>query len=370
MNVLGPSIDFQARRSSFCEVLEQAGVDAFLISSPITMSYLTGFGEGSYERILHLALHADGRMVLICPQLTATYARRAGIEDVQPWTDNDDPKVLMRSLAENWGLKSAVIAVDNEMQAAHLLIWQSILPAALFREGQTLVSGLTAVKDEAELEAMERAAKIADQAWIGIQREIGPGITEHALSFKLMNLMQDLGGKPTFAIAATGKNGAEPHHGSDNTTLESGDVVVLDFGCDLNGYQSDITRTICVGPASDEAKKVYATVYQAFLAARAAIRPGVTGQQVDRAARDVIEKAGYGEFFIHRTGHGIGMRGHEDPYIVETNSVPLVEGNCFSIEPGIYLPGRFGVRIENIVTCTSHGHHSFNNEPSPTILEL
>ena len=164
--------------------------------------------------------------------------------------------------------------------------------------------------------------------------------------------------------------GAEPHHESDNTVIQSGDVIIMDFGCEFEGYQSDITRTVCCGKASDEAKRVYDIVFGAHQAGRAAIHPGVACQELDRAARQVIEKSGYGEYFFHRLGHGIGMRGHEEPYIVEGNETPLEVGHCFSIEPGIYLAGRFGVRIENIVTATMDGHASINAEPSATLTEI
>jgi Xaa-Pro dipeptidase len=175
--------------------------------------------------------------------------------------------------------------------------------------------------------------------------------------------MRRQGGKPAFCIVAAGANGAEPHHLSDDSELKDGDVVVMDFGCTVGGYYSDITRMAAVGRASEKAQEIYGIVLAAHRAGREAIRPGVTAESVDRAARRVIEEAGYGPYFMHRLGHGLGSRGHEEPNLVEGNKHLLEPGNCFSVEPGIYLPGEFGVRIENIVTVTEDGHESFNEEP-------
>jgi Xaa-Pro aminopeptidase len=181
--------------------------------------------------------------------------------------------------------------------------------------------------------------------------------------------MKKRGGAPEFCIVAAGPNAAEPHHLSDETVIQEGDVLILDFGCDVAGYKSDITRTVCVGKAASQAKEVYALVYEAHMAARKAIVRGATGESVDRAARTVIEKGGYGDLFFHRTGHGIGTSVHEEPNIVTGNTRLLVPGNCFSIEPGVYIAGKFGVRIENIVAATADGHDSMNVDPSPTLIE-
>lgn len=178
------------------------------------------------------------------------------------------------------------------------------------------------------------------------------------------------GGVPDFCILGAGANGAEPHHANDDTKLKSGDVVILDFGCSVDQYRSDITRVVAVGEAAEEAKHVYDIVYRAHHAGLAAVRAGVTSGEVDAACRKVIADAGYGEFFNHRTGHGIGIEGHEEPYIVGGSDLRLEIGDCFSIEPGIYLPGRFGVRIENIVTITENGPESLNEDPSPTLIEV
>lgn len=350
--------------------LRQAGADVFLAWSPVTMGYLHGFSEGAGERFLTLALRADGDVRLICPALSATQAARSGIRDIRPWKDGEDPLVHFKQLADDWNLRSAIVAVDDEMPAHLLLDIQSALPAALFKSGGGLVANLMRVKTPEELALLHEAGAIADRAFPAGVAAVRPGATEADVAEALFAEMRRLGGVPTFAIVATGANGAEPHHLSDDTPIREGDVIVMDFGCSVKGYQSDITRTVACGKASDEAKRVYDTVLNAHQAARKAIAPGVACGEVDAAARAVIEGAGYGEFFVHRTGHGLGTRVHEEPNIIGGSDQRLEPGHCFSIEPGIYLPGRFGVRIENIVTCTPEGHASFNEEPSSILKEI
>jgi Xaa-Pro dipeptidase len=359
-----------SRISRLASALQEASIDAFFAWSTTTMGYLAGFGESAHERFLVFAINAEGDTCMICPALSEQQVRRAGITNIHTWSDNQNPLVLFQELADRWELRSAILAVDDEMSARQLLQMQGVLPAALFQAGQPVLSTLMRKKDAKELDTMRRAAKIADDAYAAGLKAIHVGAKESEVSEALSSEMRRLGGVPTFSIIGAGANGAEPHHLTDSTVIKDGDVIVMDFGCDLEGYQSDITRCACCGKASDEAKKVYDVVLRAHMAARAAIKPGVEAQSIDKAARDVISMAGYGEFFVHRTGHGIGMHGHEEPYIVAGNETKLEEGDCFSIEPGIYLPGRFGIRIENIVTVTAGGHESQNVEPADKLVEI
>lgn len=349
------------------QVMAAEGVDAFFACKPISMGYLMGFKEDGHERLLIVAVKPDGTTRLICPALTATQAKRVGFEDIRPWSDGEDPLVHIRQLADDWNLKSAIIAVDNEMPAHILLNLQETLPAALFKAGSPILSQLMRIKDKAEIEKMQRAADMADQAYEQVKPQIKAGQTELQVSKLLSDAMEALGGKPTFSIVAAGPNGAEPHHLNDDTPLRPGDVVILDFGCDYQGYQSDITRTVAIQHATDKAKEVYEIVFKAHMAAREVAKKGTTSGAVDQAARKTIEDGGYGEFFFHRTGHGIGMQGHEEPNISPNNPHVLETGNCFSIEPGIYLAGEFGVRIENIAMAEEGGCYSFNKNPSPTL---
>lgn len=357
------------RLSQLAQILTSEGFDAYLACTPISMGYLAGLFEDGHERLLLMAIHSSGKMRLICPALTANQARRMGIEDIRPWADGEDSSVHLSKLAEDWNLKAGRIAVDNEMRADVLLTLQDTWPAALFKAGDNILSQLTRRKDGLEIELMQRAANIADEAYRQVKPKIRAGQTEMEVGRMLTDAMVELGGKPTFAIVAAGPNGAEPHHLNDETVLKDGDVVILDFGCDLGGYQSDITRVVAIGSATDKAKEVYQVVHHAHMAGRATAQQGVTAGSVDAATRKVIEDAGYGEYFIHRTGHGIGMKGHESPNITPGSDFVLEAGNCFSIEPGIYLPGEFGVRIENIAMAREDDCYSFNEEPSP-ILEI
>lgn len=358
------------RVAKLAQACGEAGIDAFLAWSPYSMTYLAGFGESAHERFLTLAVRSNGEMRLICPALSATQASRAGVQDIRTWRDGEDPLVLFRELADDWNLRSAIIAVDNDLPAHMLLRMQEALPAALFKQGGETIGALMRVKEPAELDLLQKAADIADAAFPVGLKAVRAGATELEVERALMEEMRRLGGIPTFCIIATGPNGAEPHHESDETPIREGDVIVMDFGCSVGGYQSDITRTVCCGKASDEAKKAYRLVWEAHMAGRKAIQPGVACQETDRAARKVIADGGQGDYFIHRLGHGIGMQGHEEPNMVEGNTLPLAPGHCFSIEPGVYYPGRFGIRIENIVTCTEDGHRSFNEDPAPELLEV
>lgn len=357
------------RTERLAQNLRDHGVKALILSSPVNMGYLTGFTEGGGERFLTLSVRDDGEMRMVCPALSENQARRCGIEDVRTWKDGEDPMVHFRQLVSDWGLEGQTVAIDDEMPAQYLLPIQSNL-SARFQQGFALIADLMRCKEPQEIELLYKAARIADEAFEEVKPKIKAGMTEWEVMQLLTRAMQDRGGLVGFCIVATGANGAEPHHYTDQTVIQKGDVIVMDFGCSVDGYYSDITRMVCVGPATDEQKKVYDTVYRAHMAARAAAVAGASGQDVDRAARKVIVDAGYGEYFTHRTGHGLGLRIHEHPNMVEGNTEPLQDGNVFSDEPGIYLPGRFGVRIENILHISGGVAKSFNAEPSPTLTEL
>jgi Xaa-Pro aminopeptidase len=226
-----------------------------------------------------------------------------------------------------------------------------------YTNGARALSPLRARKDDAELDLMRYASEIADAVMDDLSRFIKKGMTEAEIKEYMLVQFTKRGGEgPSFSpIAASGPGGAMPHYGRSDRVLRDGDFVIIDMGCRYRGYCSDMTRTFCIGEPTGEQRGIYETVLRAQKAGEAAVQPGVTGQDVDRAARKVIADAGYGANFINRLGHGIGIAVHEDPYIIEGNDVPLRPGNVFSIEPGIYLPGRFGVRIENLVAVRPDG---------------
>jgi Xaa-Pro aminopeptidase len=350
--------------------LREEGISAYLAQTPVSMGYLHGFWEDAHERFMSLGVAADGRVKLICPALSETQARKVGIQDIDVWSDGEDPLSHFRKLAAEWNLGGAAIAVDAEMPARMLLSLQSELPDAKFLNGAAILGQLRRVKEEAELTRMREAAAIADQAFDEVLPQIRIGQTEREVSKLLSDAMERRGGKTSFSIVAVGANSAEPHHLNDDTPVALGEVLLMDFGCEWHGYQSDITRTVFVGKAPADVQEIYGLVYAAHQAGRAAIWPGATGAEIDAAARRVIGHAGYGAYFFHRLGHGIGLQGHEAPDMASYNHEPVEPGNCFSIEPGIYLAGRFGVRIENIVAVTADGYRSLNDEPADQIIEI
>jgi Xaa-Pro aminopeptidase len=357
----------QPRREALVSALASHGYDAFFAWSTTTFEYLRGLEEHPGHRFIVLGYNDQGHEAMICGALSESQARRAGIADVRSWRDGEDPKRLFHDLAEEWKLRTAVIAVDEDMPALLLLQMQAVLPAALFKDGGPILAGLRRTKTAEELALMRRAARIADEAYDSVKPRIRAGLTERQVEGMLFDAMLERGGRPNFGIVGAGPGGAEPHHATSDTVLGDGDVVILDFGCDVEGYRSDITRVVGIGGVPQKAHQVYETVYAAFTAGHKAAVSGAVVGEVDATARKVIEDADFGPQFMHRLGHGIGLMGHEEPYLIPGGKDVLKPGDCFSVEPGIYLEGEFGIRIENIFTATEGGNESLNAMPSPTL---
>jgi len=355
------------RLARLAQVLAQEGVQAALLNAPITMDYMAGFAEGAHERFLALAIHQTGKVALICPALSVNQAHRVGIEDVRGWRDGEDPYALLTQLFHEWNIGQGPVAVDDEYWAKHLLEMQQTAPRVAFVPAGKLVGQVLRQKDEEELALLRHAGGIVDAVWSDAAGWLGAGLSEVEVEQRIRAAVAEKGGIPTFCSVGSGPAGAEPHHLNDGRVLVPGDVVVLDFGAEYQGYQADITRTFAVSHAGDDEQAVYQTVYRAHMAALSAARIGAIPAEVDAAARRIIDEAGFGEFFVHRTGHGIGRRVHEAPDIAAYNHDPLRAGDCFSIEPGIYLPGRFGVRLENIATAGPDGGISLNAAISPDL---
>lgn len=355
------------RAARLAQVLAQQGVGAYFVTSAPTMQYLFGYAEEGMERFLAVAVSPRGEVRFIGPALAAEQALRGGIEDVRTWSDGQSPDPHLADLARDWGLDGSAVAVDAETRADHLLRITAAIPGATARSGAPCLSQLTRKKDPTELASLRRAASIADAALDAALDGLPAGATEAQLAERLVHAMRASGGSGGGAIVAAGPFGAEPHHGPSDKPLEPGDLVIADFGCTVDGYFSDITRTFAVGHADDEHHRAYDAVLRAHQAGRAAAKPGATCHEVDAATRAVIEQEGLGEYFVHRTGHGIGLRIHEEPFLTPGNDTPLMPGDCFSIEPGVYLPGRFGVRIENIYNLTDQGCESLNADPASAL---
>ena len=355
--------DYADRLARASKEAGAVSLDGLVITPSPDLFYLLGYDAPLLERLTALIARPDDSPLLIVPELErprAAASPAGKLVEIETWPDGDDPFDLVgRILADG-----KTYGATDRMWAMHLLGLQHALPSSRFVLASAVMTRLRIRKGEAEIQLLSRAARSADEAFNLITRERLTGRPEEDVSRKLSELLVQTGCESAaFAIVGSGPNGASPHHDAGDRAIRAGDAVVLDFGGRVGGYCSDMTRTVSVGEPDVEKKEIHEIVREAQEAAFQAVQPGVPAQEVDRAARRVIEEAGYADRFIHRTGHGIGLEEHEHPYIVEGNSEPLEPGMCFSIEPGIYLEGRFGVRIEDIVSVTEEGGVRLNHAP-------
>ena len=345
--------------------MADVGVDVLLLSVGPDLPYLTGYEAMPLERLTMLVLPRDGEATLVVPGLEAPrVTERPDVFGLRPWGETEDPIGIVASLVG----PAASVAIGDHTWARFVLDLQGALPAARFSKASLVTGPLRAVKDDAEVEALRRAALAVDRIAAELQAGEIPlvGCSEADVSADLGRRIVAEGHQHVnFAIVAAGANAASPHHEAGHRVIERGDVVLCDFGGTMLddegvGYCSDITRCVHVGEPPAELAEAYAVLYEAQRAAVAAAVVGTPCEQVDAAARRVIAEAGYGDRFMHRTGHGIGVEEHEDPYIVAGNATSLEPGHAFSIEPGIYIPGRFGLRLEDIVVAADKGPDELN----------
>lgn len=351
--------------------LRASGSQALLLGLGADLRYLTGYTAHALERLTLLVLPADGPAVLVAPRLeamaaAASPAAAAGLVEIAAWDETDDPFALVSA---RLGAGAGRLLVDPVLPARFLLALQRALPGRPFGLSTEVTRDLRIVKEGDEVELLRRAAQAADRVVARIAAGPLVGRTELEVSREVRELLLAEGhDEAVFAIVASGPNGASPHHGAGGRRIGPGDPIVLDIGGTLDGYGSDITRMLWVAgedavAPSEEFMTIFELVRRAQAAATAAVRPGVRCAELDGIARGIIRDGGWGEAFIHRLGHGIGLEGHEDPYLVAGNDEPLAVGHAFSIEPGIYLAGRFGVRIEDIVVCGPDGPDVLNEAP-------
>ena len=339
-----------------------AGLGALLLTPGPDLRYVTGYDAHQLERLTCLALPADGDPFLVVPrlELPAAQASPAGAFSLEmiPWDETDDPYELV---ARRLGPVSSVGLADR-MWAMMVLRFRAALPAARQGLASAALRDLRSRKSPAEVAALREAGAAIDRVHAALPGWLRPGRTELEVAADVAAAISDEGHARTdFVIIASGPNAASPHHTAADRVLLSGDAVVVDIGGTMaTGYCSDCTRTYAIGTAPADFAAYYEVLKGAQDAACAAVRPGITAEAVDAAAREPITAAGFGEFFVHRTGHGIGLETHEDPYIVSGNTEVLQPGYAFSIEPGIY-PGPHGARIEDIVVCTADGCQRLNN---------
>lgn len=361
----------QVRLERAREAAAVAGVDALLVSPGSDLRYLLGGGGSSYERLTCLVLPAAG--VSGTPTLVVPALERPGYDhvptddlgvDVVTWVDGVDPYRLAYGVLS--GGSPRRVALTDMMPALHVLGLRAGAPDAEQVLAGPVLRELRMRKDDVELAALRRAGEAIDRVHARMAEWLRPGRTEAEVGADIAAAIVAEGhAEVDFVVVGSGPNSASPHHDVSDRVIEAGDVVVVDIGGPVpEGYNSDSTRTYVLGePREPDVLSVYTVLQRAQQAAVDVIRPGVTAETVDATARQIIADAGFGEYFIHRTGHGIGLDVHEEPYIIAGNELPLEPGMAFSVEPGIYLPGRWGARIEDIVVVTEHGVASLNNQP-------
>jgi Xaa-Pro aminopeptidase len=341
-----------------------AGLDAILVTPGPDLRYLTGYAAMPLERLTCLVVPASGNPTLVVPKLERPAAEASGageVAEIVDWPETADPVALVAGMLPTAGR----VGLDDHMWAEKVLRFRAAMPATEQVLAGGVLSELRVRKAYAEIEALREAGAAIDRVHARMAQWLRPGRTEREVARDIADAIVVEGHVRTdFVIVASGPNSASPHHETSDRVIEAGDPVVVDIGGTTEaGYCSDETRTYVVGEPPAEYVEAYAALLAAQVAACEQVRPGVTAESVDAAARSVLEEAGLGTYFIHRTGHGIGLETHEEPYIVAGNSTMLEPGMAFSIEPGFYIAGRYGARIEDIVVITPGGVERLNLRP-------
>ena len=364
-----PSDVYGRRLEAAAAAADRAGVAGLVVTPGYDLRYLLGSRAQTFERLTALVIPAGGAPVVVLPRLELAALRESAAADlglvVQDWVDGENPYDIVADALGG----HARAAVTDSMPALHLLPLAARLGAVPVL-GTEIMAGLRMVKDPAEIDALSAAGAAIDRVHARVPEFLRPGRTEADVAADITEAIVAEGhSEAAFVIVGSGPNGADPHHECSDRVLQAGDIVVVDIGGPVEpGYNSDSTRTYSLGEPSAEIAGQYAVLQRAQAAGVAAVRPGVTAEQVDAAARDVLAEAGLAEYFVHRTGHGIGLSVHEEPYIVAGNDLPLAPGMAFSVEPGIYFPGRWGARIEDIVIVTADGALAVNDRPHDLIV--
>jgi len=334
---------------------------AVVVTSPPNFFYFSGMWLDSKERLQAIIIPKTGTPKMIVHEMFREEVNpHAGVEPIF-WSDGTPALELLANVLPSTG----IVSIDNQWPSGNLIQLMGLRPELTFVNSTHILGGLRLQKDETEIKLLKESGNCADQIMDRIIQFIKPGFTEIEVAEEIKRLFKEEGiYELSFEpIVATGGNAAIPHHTPDDTVLREGDTLVIDMGGIKNHYCSDITRTIVLGEATPEIKKVYEVVRLAQEEAVNAIRPGIPMQEIDQTARRIITEAGYGPYFTHRTGHGLGIEVHEEPYLAPGNQQLLEEGMVVSVEPGIYLPGQFGIRIEDIVVVTASGAERLNHFP-------
>ncbi|HME74504.1 MAG TPA: Xaa-Pro peptidase family protein [Mycobacterium sp.] len=351
----------------------EAGLAGLVITPGYDLRYLLGSRAQTFERLTALVLPVVGDPTVVVPRLELASLKQSAVADlglaVRDWVDGDDPYQLVAEALTGLAGGPAATAVTDSMPALHLLPLADVF-GVLPVLATGVLRGLRMVKDASEIDALRKAGAAIDRVHSRVPDFLVPGRSEADVAGDIAEAIVAEGhSEVAFVIVGSGPHGADPHHSYSDRELRVGDIIVVDIGGAYEpGYNSDSTRTYSIGEPSAEVAQQYSVLQRAQRAAVEAVRPGVTAEAVDAAARDVLAKAGLAEYFVHRTGHGIGLSVHEEPYIVAGNDLPLQAGMAFSVEPGIYFPGRWGARIEDIVVVGDDGALSVNHRPHELIV--
>jgi Xaa-Pro aminopeptidase len=359
------AFDFARRVRAARRRLDERSADALVCFPSRNLQYLTGHYEDPGERHFLFFLPAEGEPVFVAPELAAAEARATWVDDVRTWADEAGPEETLAAVVADLDLTAGRVLVDDTMWARFTQDLRALCPEATFGLASEVLSPLRVRKDEAERAALRAAAGVADEVVDRLRDRGGEflGWTEAELAAEIKRMLAAAGGEGVAfdTIVAAGPNGASPHHRRSDRPIRAGDPVVLDFGTRVDGYPSDQTRTLVFGgDPTDRFRAVHDVVRTAQAAGVDAVEPGATTGDVDEAARSVVREAGYGDAFVHRTGHGVGLDVHEEPYVVADSDRVLEPGMVFSVEPGVYLDGEFGVRVEDLVVVTDDGAERLN----------
>ncbi len=365
---------YAQRIRAAAEGAASAGLAGLVISPGYDLRYLVGSRAQTFERLTALVLPADGSApTVVVPRLELAALRESAVPElgatVQDWVDGENPYELVAQALRGSGAAPVSVAVTDSMTALHLLPLAEVLGAVPVLATDVLRT-LRMIKDPAEVDALRKAGAAIDRVHARVPEFLVAGRTEADVAADIAEAIVAEGhSEVAFIIVGSGPNGADPHHECSDRELRVGDIVVVDIGGPYApGYNSDSTRTYSIGEPDPEIARRYAVLQRAQAEAVGAVRPGITAGSVDAVARDVLAAEGLAEVFVHRTGHGIGLSVHEEPYIVAGNEITLAPGMAFSVEPGIYFPGQWGARIEDIVIVTEDGVESVNQRPHDLVV--
>jgi len=341
--------------------MEKSNIDYLILGPSANMYYLSGLLPHFDERLQLLILGLEGNKKIVIPEMYRKQLEDEEIEgDIFFWKDEENPVMIVKRILKE--SKNKKFAIDDNLWFSHIFNLKEIVSLENVYPASMIMKAVRMIKDEDEINNLKKAGQIADKVMEEIKAFIKAGLSEKEIGLEIeMRLKKYSDGLSFEPLVGAGSNGALGHHKPGEYTIKNGDFIIHDFGCKVGGYCSDTTRTFALGNVSDKMKEVYNVVKEAQQKAFEFVKPGVKCEELDAVARDVIESAGYGEFFTHRTGHGVGLDIHEDPYIVKGNDIKVKEGMVFTIEPGIYIPEEFGIRIEDTIFVTNSGANRFNN---------